>query len=254
MSRNLSVSQIGTLKQCAYSWKLSKIDKVPQLTAAWFMHGTACHTAIELWERAGRSKDIVDLFDAAYTEEIAAARKTHPELNMWMRGGRKTTLEDIESRRIKGRKQVSDYAEWAVTQDWRVWTLPDGSPALEVPFWLGVGGEGDIMVGFVDAIWEYPDGTLEVVDYKSGTKYPDSDLQLGVYKVAIREIFGELAETGRYLMLDKLPSKTVDLSGHSMSTVEDEVRHFTDTVRSGVFPADTKSCFTCTVKTSCQFF
>ena len=58
----------------------------------------------------------------------------------------------------------------------------------EVPFSLRR-RDGSIVRGAIDAIIEYPDGRVEVLEFKTGRPRPDHDEQLAIYLEAARALF-----------------------------------------------------------------
>jgi DNA helicase-2/ATP-dependent DNA helicase PcrA len=66
-------------------------------------------------------------------------------------------------------------------------TLPGGEPMAELRFVLKVGDQ--LVRGRMDAVYENPDGGLEIVDFKTGdrSEHPDLD-QLTVYAAALRKL------------------------------------------------------------------
>jgi putative RecB family exonuclease len=248
----LSLSQLDTYAKCGYAWKLAKRDRVPQMTAAWFIHGTAVHSACEAWERSGRTLDIGLEFERVYEDLRVKELVKTPDESMWLRGGRKSREQDIEERRGKGRAQSQAYAAWAVQQPWRIWELPDGSPALELAFVQTLGGVD--VLGYIDAVWEWPDGSIEPVDLKSGTKLPDNPRQLGLYGVAIETIFGVPATHGRYLMLKDMTDRPVALAAYTAASLGESFAAMARGVEANAFvPNPGSHCFTCTSKLSCAF-
>lgn len=245
-----SHSQTDQYTNCPMSYKLQRLDRVPQLQAVWFVQGTAAHAACEQWELSDRTADIEAEYLAAFDSELAALLAKHPDEPEWIRGGVKGLDRDIRERRAKGAAQVASYARWAVEQEWRVWTLPDETPALEVPFSIELGGKP--VKGYIDAIWEWPDGSIEPVDLKTGTKQPETARQIGLYKVAIGQIFGEQVTQGRYLMLKDLSHKPIDVRRYTYEYLDELYGHVHRGIAAGAFPArPSGGCFTCTSKRSC---
>lgn len=245
-----SHSQTDQYTNCPLSYKLQRLDRVPPLQAVWFIQGTAAHAACEQWELSDRTADIEAAYLAAFDSELAALLAKYPDESDWIRGGVKGLDRDIRERRAKGVAQVASYARWAVEQEWRVWTLPDETPALEVPFEVTLGGKP--VKGYIDVIWEWPDGSIEPVDLKTGTKQPETARQLGLYKVAIEQIFGEPVTQGRYLMLKDLAHKPIDVRRYTYEYLDELYGHVHRGIEAGAFPArPSGGCFTCTVKRAC---
>src|SRR5690606_41284538 len=68
------------------------------------------------------------------------------------------------------------YTQFAKESEFEVWKLPDGSPAIEVPFEIQLGGV--TVVGYIDVVWQWPDGSIEPVDYKTGTRSEEHTSEL----------------------------------------------------------------------------
>lgn len=252
----LSHSQMQTFADCPYQWYLQRVRRVKQLTAAWFHHGTAVHEAIEAWTLSDRSIDAVERFYREYDDIIERHMSTHPSETEWLRGGRKTRNEDISQRRELGAEQVRWYTRWAREQPWRSWRLPDpysdpGPYAAEVSFLVRYGRVA--VRGIADDVWEYPDGRLVVVDYKTGTRTPESDAQLGLYAVALSDIFGVKIDSAGYLMVRDKKLVPADLSRYDRAWMADTYGRTVDLMRAGEYPARPGSCYTCTVKRHCEF-
>jgi DNA helicase-2/ATP-dependent DNA helicase PcrA len=60
--------------------------------------------------------------------------------------------------------------------------------AVEEPFALSIGGR--VVRGRIDAVFASADGSVEVVDWKSGGRGGLSDLQLAIYRLAWAEMSG----------------------------------------------------------------
>lgn len=197
-----SHSQISTWLKCGEAYRLQKVLKAPEYPAAWLAGGTAFHSAIETWERFDRQPSLRDIaadFVREYDELIAIEREKWPDLSVWGKAGRYKPEVYIESLRDKGPIWVMDYMDYAHESDWKIWGLPDGSPAVEVPFYLQLSETVHIR-GYVDQVIVYPDGTISVRDLKTGTKKPKDELQLGVYARAIEDLFDVKVTAADYYM------------------------------------------------------
>jgi DNA helicase-2/ATP-dependent DNA helicase PcrA len=79
-------------------------------------------------------------------------------------------------------------------EDKRPLELPGGEPATEVPFTLKLGDDParpQVIRGRIDAVYEHPDGALEIVDFKTGAA-PEAAAtdwgQLELYAEALRSL------------------------------------------------------------------
>jgi hypothetical protein len=197
-----SVSQVSSYGQCAEAYRLSRVAKAPSRPAAWFTHGTAYHFAIEEYENSARklSKEVLEsLFRDLYKEEIEKAKERWPDEKDWLTGGNKKGWNDVKDREEIGVWQVHDYVDFADAHkdEWRILPMGNGRIATEVKFEITLGGV--TVVGYIDQIREFRDGSLEVADLKTGTKEPGSTMQLGVYKLVAFENTGKMPLTGVFV-------------------------------------------------------
>ena len=197
-----SVSQVSSFAQCGEAYRLSRVAQVPSKPAAWFSHGSAYHSAIELYENSLRTLTLADLedhFKAYYRGEIADLKEKFPDEGDWLTGGRKKGFQDIEDREVIGLWQIVDYVNFAeATKDqWRILPLGGGKVATEVKFNTTLGGVN--VMGFIDQIRQYRDGSLAVGDLKTGSSTPGSSMQLGVYAHVCEEQTGIRPEVGVFI-------------------------------------------------------
>lgn len=258
----LSHSQRKTFEDCPYQWYLQKKardeygNRLKPLTAGWFHHGTAVHAALEQWELSNREIDAVAVYYREYDSTIERYLESHPYESEWLRGGRKSRSDDVLQRRELGAEQVRWFVEWAPRQDWRPWRLPDpydaqGPVAAEVEFRAQLGG---VMVrGIADAAWELPDGRVVVVDYKTGTRPPDDDEQLGLYALALSELCGAVVAGAGYLMMREKRLVPADLTRYTRQWLTDAYASTEKGIAAGKFPARPGGCFTCTMKKHCEY-
>jgi len=252
-----SVSQLGNMTKCGYSWYLEKVARVPQKTAAWFIQGSAVHTAIEQYEMSGRALNTLeaaDAFEWAWDEEYDKTLKKVPSESMWMRGGKKTRDQDARERRAKGRQQAIDYVlANGLDNEWQPVEIVPGYPGVEVGFDLDF--DGVKVIGFIDQVRRSrKTGKIRVLDVKTGTYQPTSPYQFGTYKIAVEHILGEDVEEGSYWMCkDNKESKPKPLKRFTRDKVAYWYKTMDDMVKNRTFQANPGDCFTCTVKPYCKF-
>lgn len=90
--------------------------------------------------------------------------------------------ENYDWWRVNGEGYLTAYYAWRIERaaaGWSIWRLPNGAPAVEVPFRLDVAG---IPVdGFVDSIWYHTIEGHEILDLKFGASLPVDHFQVGTY-------------------------------------------------------------------------
>ena len=250
-ARTWSYSSASTIAQCGMQWWLQKVARAPQRPAAWFSHGTSVHSAIEHYERSERRsrKSAIEVFHTEYDRLIAEAQETEPDDTKWLRGGRVTTARDIDNRRDTGATQVEWYMDFADISGFKIWRTPEGEPALELRFEREWGGVP--VIGYIDAVWEWPDGSIEPVDLKTGAR-PEAARQLGVYRVALEETYGLTITHGRYVLLKTGIADPVELTWYTRRRMDVMFSAAQAAVDNRMFDSHVgKHCFTCTVKDHC---
>lgn len=90
-----------------------------------------------------------------------------------------------------GQQHIKNYIKFRhENRNLRIWTTPDGTPAIEIGMKIPFPGGVPVKM-FIDRIFQAPDGTLIVVDLKTGARIPDSELQLGFYAAGIELLYGK---------------------------------------------------------------
>lgn len=186
-----SYSSLSLIKQCPYQYKLKYIDKIYKDKASIALKiGNLCHKILEL-QRDPTSKislkELNDILQKGYyseKENIDGIEKISKNFyEEFVEINSKSNLSYIE--KIKAfEDKIKSYKP---DSHWRV-------VATELPFELQYGEF--ILNGKIDRIDKNEDGFYRVVDYKtSNAVYKDKDLatplQMFIYALAIKEIYGE---------------------------------------------------------------
>lgn len=252
-----SVSQLNTMSNCGWAYYLEKVVRAPQRAAAWFVQGTAVHTAVQVYEESGRAlvaDEVAAIFEQAWDTDIAVAWEKQPDPKMWMVGGRAKVETDISNRRAKGRQQAIDYVmnngpnEILLPAE-----LAPGVPAVEVGFDIDFGGVR--VIGYIDLVLEdRRTGELIVRDIKTGTKMPVGPFQFATYRVAVEQMTGQPVKWGDYWMCkDASSSPPMDLSLYTWAEVATWYKNMDAMVKDERFLANPGECFTCSVKPYCRY-
>lgn len=252
-----SVSQFKEYEQCPYAYKLHRVDRAWQRPAAWLAQGTAAHKAWEEYERSGRELPLTqaeEVYADTYAAEIGEYCKGTPDFNWWFPSGPYRGATDVERRYRLGMDMVERYYGWYASHpDQVIWIAQDGTPCIELEFDIDL--DGVIVRGFIDAVVEV-DGKLRVRDGKTG-KSPGDEFQLGVYAVAVEELFGvERPTKGDYWMgATGKPTVPYDLSEWSYEHLADEFGQLDENIRAKRFdPNPSKdNCRFCSVSAACEY-
>lgn len=200
--------------------------------------------------------DTQKIWDEAFLAQIAEVEaKSNTNPNDWRKGGRASKANPDKEDKAwwdeNGKKMLDDFITSYKANGWKVWVTPQGIPAIE----LGVNVTfGDVLIkGYIDLVFENPDGSLTVVDLKTGARTPDSSMQLGVYAVALHETFGIRPQYGAYYSARTStlePSAGIERWTYPVLT--EMFRQFEAGVQAEIFlPNIGMSCGTCGVKDYC---
>ena len=260
-----SVSQLNQYVRCPQAYKLGRIDKVWARPAAWLPQGTAFHAVAEEYEdRLHRGEPMTleqarDWFKELYAGEINALAEETPNFDWWFWSGPYNGERDIERRYKIGLEQVDKFVTWRETPGQHIFTDPKtGFPAIELEFKVEL--DGILVRGFIDAVVVDDAGELRVRDYKTGNT-PGDDFQLGVYSVAVEELWGVKPPYGDYFMAGKKgspPKLTApyDLSRWTRAAVTERFHEVEARIQAGDFEPDPEpsKCGFCDVNLSCPVF
>ncbi len=134
-----------------------------------------------------------------------------------------------------------------LTDSFRASPYADVVPsAVEAPFELLVGGH--LVRGRVDAVYTHADGTVEVVDFKTGRPPaegdPSAETQLRIYTVAAVDAWGNdpanVRATYLYLQGDGSPAEpvTVEVSAGAIDAARDELHAAITSIDGGEAPTN----------------
>jgi hypothetical protein len=138
-----------------------------------------------LWEQAWRKE--TEGLDFANARVAGRATKLNPN------------KEDAAWWYEQGSVWTDNYILWRKNNpNWKIWTTPQGAKAIELELNPVISGVPVKM--FIDRIFEV-DGKLVIVDLKTSRARPQSDLQLGFYKVGVEMMLGVEVNLG---IMDKL--------------------------------------------------
>jgi putative RecB family exonuclease len=192
-----------------------------------------------LWDKAwAESKGDIDLTNARVSGRATKMNPNKEDEGFWQR---------------TGPMWVENYIAWRkANPNWKIWTTPQGEPAVELGLTPVVAGVQIKM--FIDRVFEV-NGQLVIVDLKTSKDVPPSALQLGFYKLGLEQTFGIEVNWGNYYM--SRGSNTVemiDLSEYTYDRMEYLVEGFDKARKAGVFLPNTNNCqYRCGLTAHCQF-
>lgn len=175
----------------------------------------------------------------------------------WRAGGRATKAnpnkEDATWWRANGPAMVWNYVTWRTQNpNLEVWTTPEGKPAIEVGI-STVLPNNTPLKSFIDRVFQDKNtGELLIVDLKTG-KPPLSGLQLGVYRLALKQMFDVDIKHGSYWMAREGTLTSIyNLDQFAPDMVSRWIRDSFKAINMGMFtPHVSQSCNWCGVAKHC---
>ncbi len=180
---SLSASDLDLYLTCPLKYKFRRVFGIPQEPTINQRFGILIHSVLERFHKdsgeneamEGGLAGLIDLFESG-----------------WRRSGFGSSDDELQFR---------DRAREAMRLYWERESESDGEPVwLERKFDIRIGPHQ--VRGRVDRVDRHPDGSYELIDYKTGERRSEAqlenDLQLALYRLAAREAWGLEAGTGSY--------------------------------------------------------
>jgi DNA helicase-2/ATP-dependent DNA helicase PcrA len=180
---SLSASDLDLYLTCPLKYKFRRVFGIPEEPTINQRFGILIHSVLERFHKdpgegeagSGGLAELMDLFESG-----------------WRRSGFGSSDDELQFR---------DRAREAMRLYWQRESESEGEPVwLERKFDIRI-GEHQVR-GRVDRVDRLPDGGYELIDYKTGERKSEAqlenDLQLALYRLAAREAWGLEAGTGSY--------------------------------------------------------
>jgi DNA helicase-2/ATP-dependent DNA helicase PcrA len=224
----LSASDIETYRLCPLKYKFGRVFRIPQESTINQRFGIALHTVLERFHKspdAGREQ-LFELFESS-----------------WRRGGFGDSDDELQFRE-RGIEALERY--WENTRD------QVGEPVwFERSFSFQLGPH--VIRGRVDRVDRRPDGSYEVIDYKTGRSKTaaelQSDIQLSIYQMGARESWG--VETSAHSYYYVMTAEKVPVA-HSDEEL-DRVRATIEEIGAGISRQDFQPTPTQEICSFCDF-
>jgi RecB family exonuclease len=192
----LRQSSIYSYLRCPYQYFLRTTDPDKSTfrhPAA--IHGTVIHQLIRRMHDGDWDMDLQAAYLLAFQEEVSNCRNDAPPI--WW----KDESEERDQYLADAVAMLEGYRSKAYNRDCKILMA-------EAPFTVKMGRHQ--LTGTLDQLRQHPDGTLELVDFKSGKTAPpqayvDLDYQLSIYAYAL--LHGTLLVDGKLLQPRMLPDR-----------------------------------------------
>lgn len=224
----LSYTQVDTYLRCPQMFQYRFVFRLPTRPKPQMQFGRILHEALkDALGSIEREKPLTwAMVDSAYVAAWARERFCAPE--------QAPSLQDLGRSYLRRAFDAGDLSKPLL---------------LEQPFSLRV--DGLRLTGRIDRVDRHPDGTYEVIDYKTGSakKATDlqRDLQLGVYALAAREVFRFDPLSLSYYYLETSERVTVDKPQERLEEDRQTIINVAEGIRAERFPAkpDRMKCSGC---------
>jgi len=234
--KRFSYSQLKDYEKCPRFYKLKYIFRIPETPAHNASFGKSIHDALFEYHKALAEGKAVS------SGELSAIYRKR-----WVAAGYESK-EHEDSMYEKGLELLEKYHRTDARRD----SLPE---MLEKEFSVNLGSCH--LVGRIDRIDRLPDGTYEVIDYKTGKSRPqkevDKDEQLTVYALACREALG--IEPGIFSLYFVKQGEKVSTtrSEKQMAEVKEAVIRTVEEIRAGNFKPvkNERNCGQCEYRIIC---
>jgi RecB family exonuclease len=236
LGTRLSYSAISSYEKCPLSYRYQYIDRIEIAPSPYLSFGRSLHTALEwLYGRAVPEPPVL--------EDLIAYLDSN-----WESEGYKDPEEE---------RSFLSHARDVLTLFYKTnigdFRLPI---AVEERFELEM--KGYLLSGVIDRIDRRPDGSYEIIDYKTNRRLPEisrlrEDLQLPIYQMACHEIWGVYPSklTFYYLVTNKRYS-TKSYDQDRLSMVRARVDGVAALIAAGKFtPTPNRLCPWCSYEDIC---
>jgi RecB family exonuclease len=234
----LSYSSISTYETCPAKFKFQYEDKVPTASSPALSFGDSLHQALHR-------------FHSRPVPVAPSLPELHEMLDMvWVRDG--FTTESEEHMYLEHGRQVLDQYHRENAERYRI------PAALEFRFRIDV--EGVQIAGTIDRMDRIPGSGYEIIDYKTSRRLPpqsviDRDLQLSMYHLAAREVWG--IEPERLTLYYLLPGQrmTTTRSAADVDGLRRRIATVAERIAAGKFdPHQNPLCDWCEYQRLCPLF
>jgi putative RecB family exonuclease len=222
----ISPTKLRTFRQCPAKYRLEYIDKMGRIyhrARAGHAFGHSLHRALDAFHNAGGSV-------AVTAEELTASLE-----QVWISSGYEGTAQEVAYQEEAARILQEYHATHLAQQEAVTGDAPPPPHLLYTEKTLRMDLSPDIALsGRIDRVDEHHDGSLEIVDYKSGiTSVTEEDvaksLAMSIYQLLLknqmpdRKVFATLValRTGQRASWELTTEQRDDLKADALETAEE---------------------------------
>jgi len=242
-----SYSQITTFQSCPRQYQYQYIYKIPQPPAGALSFGISLHNTLLSFYRLVEQSKQATLF-TEFTEDLSLKKLISIYNENWIPTGYESKAHMESAKKRGGEILELFYGHFK-----------EGLPQiefLEKAFKLKV---GDYTIsGRIDRADRLSDGTLEIIDYKTGKaktqEQVDKDLQLQIYALASSECLKMPASRMTLYFLDEDKKVSTEPNPKKMDKVKEEIIEIADEINKSDFAPtpDRYKCMYCPYRGVCD--
>lgn len=217
----LSASAVDNYERCGLRFKLDRDWRLAAKPAAAMQYGAAVHRVLKTYfdsVRAGRPKADAELIDLFRLDLADAKIQESYQHELYEKQGIEQLLEFLAAARSIPAPQVLHTEE-----------------SFEIRI-----GETSV-VGRIDRIDSRPDGTVAIIDYKTGKardqENADESLQLSLYAIAAQEKWGYKVGALIFHNLEENVPVVTTRSALDLTSARDRVKAAAEGIADGIFTA-----------------
>jgi DNA helicase-2/ATP-dependent DNA helicase PcrA len=210
----LSASDVETYRLCPLKYKFARVFRIPEEPTINQRFGIAVHQVLERFhaQGGGSLEDLMHLFEVA-----------------WRRNGFGHSADELQFR---------EKAVTALTRYWELDSEREGEPVwFERGFAFKLGEH--FVRGRVDRVDRLPDGSYELIDYKTGWPKTEQqlreDIQLSLYQMGAREAWGLPGSAQSYYYVLENEKVPVEHTEDELERVRSAVTEIADGILSQEF-------------------
>jgi len=229
----ISYSRVNSYLFCPYKYKLVYLDNVHIPASVDITFGRTIHKTLEQFHSV--EKPDYDMLFECYD-------------NVWRNDGFIDPQQIFEYYK-RGKQMLENYYKSFKESNTEILYV-------EKTFDANIGKYK--FVGIIDRIDRYPDGTYEVIDYKTHAKIweqerVDKDLQLSFYAYACKNVFGFNPDKMSMYFLSENKKIYTRKSQREISDAIDIAIKTSESIAVENFDPDISKCLTCDFKLKCKF-
>lgn len=236
MQLRLSYSAISTYEKCPLSYRFQYVDGLEIEPTPHLSFGRSVHAALEWFH--GRENPAPPTLESLLEHlDVCWESAGYPDL-------------DEERSYLNNAREVLTRYYYSNLDDYR---LP---MAVEERFEIDM--QDFVLSGVIDRVDCHPDGTYEILDYKTSRRLPElnrlrEDLQLPIYQFACNEVWGITpSKLTFYYLIPNRRYTTRPFDSDALARVRERILHVAESVSGGAFPATpSRLCPWCSFEDIC---